>query len=618
MYYLHSGDDVDYNGDGVINVSIWDHPLSGDKRATVEDVYYHLTEYYSTEGKFYDLNKNGVIEIDLGEGDRNGDGYVDSADNTYTELNNYYWFVKDAEGNFSVVRGDRYGKTLVYNEERGYNDYVEIEGISCLQDLKQTQQYKDAGFNILFIDSSVGLPNAIAHSADGANVTTEVFFGSIHERIMDYAEEVGLKCFIRQGSLPSWSARPVSLFEDYTSYGTDENGNPTETLNKAVFANQEALNAAVAEQLKNVATHPAFYGISLVDEPSYQMFTAIGEVVKAVAAYGDTIGKEIYIMQNLLPYARDGRLSYNGTNVVSPDTYRDYLEAYYEKAGQYMDMKYVQYDDYPFMVGPNNLTLASFIQTQQITSDFARDKGIYRSVALQTFSQTKLDGTPYGRRAITDTDMLWQIHVSLAMGVKEVSYYTLRPIHNTSTGIYDNGSEYPLDRLGNPTELFESVKKANSYMNVMSAALNHFEYQGLKYFGGSDAVYTDRYNSYTWDELMSTSAHNCEVIQNDFANEVGVAIGGDLTSTGLVLVTELYDAESGLYGYYVVNASDPYYNETTDNRVKGTVTLTFDSSEFDACQIWTGLGGKNNYMPAGSVTIELDYAEGAFIIPFNR
>ena len=50
---MHSDDTVDYNGDGVINSPIWDHPDSGDKKATVEDVYYHLTEYYDTEGKYF-------------------------------------------------------------------------------------------------------------------------------------------------------------------------------------------------------------------------------------------------------------------------------------------------------------------------------------------------------------------------------------------------------------------------------------------------------------------------------------------------------------------------------------------------------------------------------------
>ena len=118
---------------------------------------------------------------------------------------------------------------------------------------------------------------------------------------------------------------------------------------------------------------------------------------------------------------------------------------------------------------------------------------------------------------------------------------------------------------------------------------------------------------------VCTDALNCEVIQNTFANTVGVQIGGDLTGTGLVLITELYDAEAGFYGYYVVNASDPYYNDDVDYRVSGTVTLTFDTDLFDAYQIWTGLGGENKFMPAnGSITLELGYADGAFVIPFKR
>jgi hypothetical protein len=118
LYYLHSNDTVDYNGDGVINDAIWDHKDSGDKHATVEDVYYHLTEFYSTEGKYYDLNNNGIIEIESGEGDRNGDGVVDGNDNTYTEKQNYFWFVKDAEGNFSVVRGDRQGDRILRRRKK--------------------------------------------------------------------------------------------------------------------------------------------------------------------------------------------------------------------------------------------------------------------------------------------------------------------------------------------------------------------------------------------------------------------------------------------------------------------------------------------------------------------
>lgn len=615
MYYLHSSDTVDYNGDGVINVSIWDHKDSGDKKATVEDVYYHLTEFYQTEGKYYDLNKNGIIEIELGEGDRNGDGKVDANDNTYTEESNHFWFVKDAEGNFSVVRGDRYGYTLKYNEETGLNERVQIEGIACRQDLEQTEQYKNAGFNIMFIDSSIGIPSVISHSADGANISYVDFDGSLYERIMDYAEELGLKCFLFGGSLHSWSSRQASLFEDYIVYDVDEDGNPTETVSKAVFENQEALNLAVADYLKNAAQHPAFYGVSLIDEPNYKMFTAIGEVVKAIVAYGDSIGKEIFIMENLLPFARDGRDSYDGVDRkdktqytdadrANPEIFLSYLNAYYEKAGQYMDMKYVQYDDYPLMSYENKTVLANYVQTHQITSEFAAEKGIWRSIAVQAYANTKLDGTPYGRRAVTDEDMLWQTHVSLAMGVKELSYYTLRPIHNTANGVYDNGSEYALDRLGNPTDLFASITKVNSYMNFMSAALNSFTYKGLSYYSGTSAVSDE----YTFAGLMA----KCGVKNDEIANISAVTLGGDLTGEGLVLISEHFDSEAGLYGYYVANASDPL------DKLSGTVTFKLDTSVYTAYQLWTGTSVKNVFLPDdGIVTLELDVSEGAFIVPFK-
>ena len=443
---------------------------------------------------------------------------------------------------------------------------------------------------------------------------------------MDYADELGLKCFVYGGSLHSWSSRTGSLFEDITVIEEDEDGNPTEVVSEAVFANQDELNAAVVDYLKNVAAHPSFYGVSLIDEPSYAMFTAIGEVVKAITAYGDVIGKDIFIMQNLLPFARDGRSSYDGVDRSSltyaekadEAIYERYLTAYYEKAGQYMDMKYVQYDDYPFMVYDNRATLANYIHTHQITSDFATEKGIWRSIALQTYNNTKPDGTPYGRRAPTEYDMLWQTNVSLAFGVKEISYYTLRPIHNTGAGVYDNGSTYPLDRLGNPTPLFDAVKRVNAQMNHMAAALNSFEYRGVSYYSGStkfSATIDSNIGSksYTYGELLAASS-----VENQAMTKISsVTLGGGLTGDGLVLVSELYDAETGLYGYYVVNASSPFVG--ADNSivpVSGSVTLTLDG--FDAVQVWDETSVDSSFLPASkSITLDLAACEGVFIIPFN-
>lgn len=601
---MHSNDTVDRNGDGYINETVWDYGASLDNRTTVDDLVNYLQDNIDKEGAVYDINGNGIIEPDLGEGDRNGDGVVDVNDCLYTEKYSYYWFVKNSDGTFSAVLGDRYGYQLKYNSSTGLNERVQIDNIALMQDLEQTEAYKNAGFNILFLDSSLGHSVAIEH-AGYSNTSMSDFTGSLYETVMDYAEEVGLKVILFGGTLHSLSNSSSSLI---VSSGAD---------GKTTFASQAALNAYVAKYMKNFAAHPAFYGVSLVDEPSYAMFDAIGEVCQAIKAYGETIGKDIFVMENLLPFARDGRTAYDGVDrskltyaeMSDPQIYISYLNAYYEKVGKYID--YVQYDDYPLMIYQSRSTLANYIQTHQITSEFAAEKGIWRSMVVQTYGDTKLDGTAYGRRAVSELDVMWQTNVSLAMGVKQISYYTLRPVHNTAAGVYDNGSQYPIDRLGNQTALFGAVKRANAQMNFMSAALNNFTYKGLSYYGGSekfDVSINKVTYSYNYEQLLSNSG----VTKDTLTKVSSVTLGGKLaTGQGLVLVTEHYDDETGLYGYYVVNASDTFGSTPT-----GTVTLTFN--DYDAVQVWKEKSVGNEYLPANkTITLSLGAAEGVFIVPFN-
>ena len=132
------------------------------------------------------------------------------------------------------------------------------------------------------------------------------------------------------------------------------------SLGEKFYEEAESSLKYVAKVLSGVANHSAFYGVSLVDEPYYYQFDAIGEIYKAV----QTVAPGAFCNINLNPMSKDYRAlerynktmndkfaKYDTTTESGDDlaklaasavkdadmkaAYMDYLEAYYEKVGQY-------------------------------------------------------------------------------------------------------------------------------------------------------------------------------------------------------------------------------------------------------------------------------------------
>ena len=448
-----------------------------------------------------------------------------------------------------------------------------------LQNEANTNKYFAAGFNVLFIDWTIPY----------GGMSEAYFERSQIKEVMDYAAAKGKKCFLYVTKLHSLSSSETSLIV------TDGSADGVTT-----FASQEELNKYVAKILSGVANHSAFYGVSLVDEPYYYQFDAIGEVYKAV----QTVAPGAFCNINLNPMSKDYRAleRYNQTmndkfaeydtttetgadlaklaaalvtNTQMQAAYEEYLELYYEKVGQYC--KYIQYDSYPFS---ESGLLENYSLNMQIVSDFATEKGMQFGHVYQSSNLG---------RALTQNDMYWQTNLGMAMGVKTHAYYTYYPRPDSATA--DTESTF-VDREGNTNNMYDWMTVIHGEMAITATALSNFTYQGLNYYAGTavsganTAAITKLTNGYTFKKLSSVS-----------------------NTEGHALVTELYDEEINRYGYFVMNATDPSVSSSTK------VTLKFE--DFTHAMVYADGMPMEIELTNGEYTLTLYTAKGAFIVPFN-
>ena len=502
---------------------------------------------------------------------------------SYTDGEFTYWAYSATGHEYCQIDGVKYfgwdeeTETLYTKEEFDGLDQTTKDKVAIAAwDEDATALYANAGFNVLFINWGATMYNP----ANG-------FEGSLVEKIMDWAWERNIKCFI-YGPFHSLSASHTSLIVG------EGKGNGTTT-----FDTQADLNEYAATQLEGVVDHPAFYGVSLIDEAYYTQFDAMGQVYQAV----QSVKPGVFCNMNLNPMSyswqameRYCETSYNWVNVDGRTSgftaaemeasYVEYLNLYYEKVGKYCG--YIGYDSYPMLNYSNNNFLYPHIRNAQLVAEYCAKYDMRFGHVYQTYK----DSAATGRRALDEDDIEWQVNMGLAFGVKDHSYYTYYPVLNS--GSTPDEDHTIVDRNGDPNDMYYWVKGLNEDMAVFAKAMAHFEYRDMQY-----------YKKGTVDSSMQEALNIVENVGKFDDKLENVAI----SANGLALVTELYDEENGWFGYFVMNATNPYTTVATQ-----TVTLTF--AGYSNAQIYQDGVVKTVALTNGQVTLTLAEAAGAFVIPY--
>ena len=225
-------------------------------------------------------------------------------------------------------------------------------------------------------------------------------------------------------------------------------------------ADRPAITRRIQELYARFGGHPALAGILLYDEPGRSLFPTLQFARKEV---------ERIFGSDELPYVNAWPSYASPGNALQAPSYEDYLDSYLNEAqypGSAIAPPLLSFDHYPLLTD------------ERITTDYFYNHAVIRRFALRFgvpswgFVQSVgFNGGGIGlapRRAPDEAEILWQINVSLAYGVKGIQYFT----YWTPSG--GNGITFGnalITRAGQRTALYYYAQRANAYLRKVGAVL---------------------------------------------------------------------------------------------------------------------------------------------------
>lgn len=210
-----------------------------------------------------------------------------------------------------------------------------------------------------------------------------------------------------------------------------------------------------------------FYGVQLLDEPSWEKLKAYGQVIKGLKK----LLPNIYLQSNLLNMVEPKRLAENETNTFV--AYDKYLNLFLDESGS----NSLMYDDYPFR--RDYIICGYSIRNYQQCAEICKNRGVEFYTVLQSFSWVS-NGRLVMRR-ITEPDMRWQSNMAMGFGVRDFAFFTyftkprvrLKDAFNTD-GI--DGTAF-INRDGSRTKLYYYAKKIIAEMKAFAPVMLKYDYQ---------------------------------------------------------------------------------------------------------------------------------------------
>ena len=424
------------------------------------------------------------------------------------------------------------------------------------QTVEKYREYAECGFD------------TIMFQADDPYTGTETWEESHLKSIMDKANEVGLRAIMFDSRLHDLSASVEPIV------GTG-----------CRFSTQEELEEYVASCMKDYTGHPAFYGLLIRDEPTYEMLPAIGSLYRAIKKnYPDC-----FIQCNLFPLDPSNAAAYaeGGTVSTANASYRAYLEEFIDRTGA----DYVMFDSYPMMKDTKggNIIKEAHLKGLEIATDVARSKNVALYAVAQTCSWKK-NGIQRAR-ACTEADMYWQTNLYMGMGVKQISYFTYqrKRTNSTSGEYFDDGTSF-IRSNGEKTELYDWMQKIHGEMQKLASVILNFDYVGLRSYVGGTAPCPIGFLA---------GVQDCEFTMIDDAQT---------SDSSVMLITELYDDEKNQYMYMIQNIADP-------SVVAESLTASVTFSDTQALAVYDK-GERTLSEYDGEYTVELAPGEAVFVLPY--
>ena len=411
------------------------------------------------------------------------------------------------------------------------------------------QEYKDAGFNILIIENEAAYRGQEWSSCDT-------------KMVMDLCFEVGLDVIVHDVRM--WELAKLTK----PIIG--------QTINGTKIKKQEDLNEVFAEYMKDYMKHPAFYGIYVMDEPTDEEMPNCLMVVQAIKAVDPNAFIHLCLQTS---------------------TMQDYMYDYAEKG--WTDLVYDNYHAMydrkdPSIGGPKynpetdtKTVGTSFIRGLDMSANMAREYNLKLSaVSLQTFGGTESchnGATNYGWRNVDEIDMKYSVYVSLAYAPDYLVWFHYWA--SRYTFVVDDPKCTWIDEFGNKV-FYDEGKKLNEEILKYGKVLSHFTFQGAHYY--TDAKRLPKY--YQLDNEYTVKGATVNTIK------------------GEMILSELYDGEKQVKGYFITNSKAPFERQGL------TATVTFPGCNYAV--VYKKGEPEIVRIKNGVMSINLDCADGILVLPY--
>lgn len=222
--------------------------------------------------------------------------------------------------------------------------------------------------------------------------------------------------------------------------------------------------AYVRDCLDTYRSHPAFYGVAIIDEPFIAKVGVMREICEAVHA----VDPEIFLHTCFLPCIQDLGLA--------PDAFGKGFATVWDAYDNYIDgmtdntLGYYCYDAYPFgMWEGKNCMSEKYIRNMQQAALGAIRNQVPFHMAIQSFSA----GANDENRRVDESDLNWQSNMALGFGAKSIYYYTYWIF---TTLAHEKGQTSAIMAHDGTRMIYDDVQRNNAMMRRVFETIKDYEY----------------------------------------------------------------------------------------------------------------------------------------------
>ncbi|MBQ9780962.1 MAG: discoidin domain-containing protein [Clostridia bacterium] len=279
------------------------------------------------------------------------------------------------------------------------------------------------------------------------NILISIFWPPTPEYITDeqykLIADAGVNWVLGAGeetlATPENQAKMLELCAKYGIGMTVSDGN----FGRNLLGKSEAQIAEYVNKYKNV---PGAYGFYILDEP----FNA-NEFVPAYIALKKA-APDAYMHLNFLP----------GHAYSSQKQYYNQINDWATLcANSGYPLDYIMFDHYPFLLQPGAMARDTFMANMRTVHDAGLDNGVKTGLYIQTVRQDVAFRRP------TDSEIRYEMYLSLAFGFKQLSFFTWFTPVNRSEPFSDG----IISADGKPNAHYETIKTINHEILALGPTL---------------------------------------------------------------------------------------------------------------------------------------------------